>query len=141
MSVCVFVHVCAYARILLLADVPVPPELLAECKLVKEGSDGWMWDPFLASLRHEYLDCAGSDGQVLEAIPIAQQVVVEGQVLISAMHFITEYYLEITLTLSFMYSFSIIQSLRLMRQCMDGRVISDSMRCACDVVSAHFLNC
>lgn len=95
MSVCVFVHVCAYARILLLADVPVPPELLAECKLVKEGSDGWMWDPFLASLRHEYLDCAGSDGQVLEAIPIAQQVVVEGQVLISAMHFITEYYLDL----------------------------------------------
>ena len=90
-----FVHVCAYARILLLADIPVPPELLAECKVVKEGSDGWMWDPFLASLHHEYLDCAGSDGQVLEAIPIAQQVVVEGQVLISAMHFITEYYLDL----------------------------------------------
>ncbi len=74
------------------ADIPFPNELLKACRLVKEGSQGWTWDPFLASLRDEYLDCARISGKVPKSIPIAQKVTVEGQELISSMHFITEYY-------------------------------------------------
>ena len=88
---CLYTYVYTYFM-LLLADILVPPELLASCKMVNEGSDGWMWDPFLADLRHEYVDCVGSDGHVPEIIPITQKVVVEGQELLSSMHFITFLY-------------------------------------------------
>ena len=55
--------------------VPIPPELISSCTLVKEGKRGWMWDPFLASMRHEYLDCRKQgDRRPPPNIPINQKV-------------------------------------------------------------------
>lgn len=84
-------------------EVPLAPELLqgGKCSVVREGETGWMWDPFLAQLRNEYMDCSVATdcvgdvcaSKVVPAnIPILQEVHVKGQKAYSPMHFSTDYY-------------------------------------------------
>ena len=84
-------------------DVPLAPELLQEgkCSVVREGENGWVWDPFLAEVRNEYLDCSVATdcvetvcaSKVVPAdIPIVQENQVQGETVYSPMHFATDYY-------------------------------------------------
>ena len=75
-------------------QVTIPPELESRCRIVAKGTSGWVWDPFLADLRHEYIDCS-IDGTLPSTIPILQQVVVEGQMLESPLHFDTAFYSDL----------------------------------------------
>ena len=84
-------------------EVPLVRELVqgGKCSVVREGETGWMWDPFLAQLRNEYMDCSVATdcvgdvcaSKVVPAnIPILQEVYVKGQKVYSPMHFSTDYY-------------------------------------------------
>ena len=70
----------------------VSAELLDDerCDLIVQGDRGWVWDPFLADLRSEYLDCGET-----ERIPFKQKLRMKGQDFDSPMHFDPTYYADL----------------------------------------------
>ena len=72
----------------------IPPELLSRCKIVSEGTTGYIWDPFLANVRHEYLDCT-VEGAMPRTVAFLQSVEISGQILQSPLHFDTRYYVDL----------------------------------------------
>jgi hypothetical protein len=161
---CVCVCVCVYLTVSSVnQQVPLPVELLEHCRVISEGTQGWVWDYFIADLRSEYLDCR-KDGVLPATVPIVQKVEVDGQVLDSPMHFDTAYYEDLhkktlqcmqesieSLTVSDEDKTQVIKSIDLwntldydksgqglssMRDCMGKVTIADSSRCACGVLDS-----
>ena len=75
-------------------QVTIPPELMSKCRIVAKGAAGWVWDPFLGDVRHEYLDCS-ADGSMPRKIPLLQKVVIQGQISESPLHFDTAFYSDL----------------------------------------------